>query len=147
MNIVTLKSLLDSAISSNGAINTWSMVTYGVNHTILERADERNAPTQDTCPCCVLTPIRKSMSQQERNINHDFQVDLIIYDTSSAGFANLEAYRLLIQDTFTTAISTMNLNIVDIVCDYDSQTTFPFLWCGMQLRFLEQICIGTNPLS
>lgn len=147
MNIVTLYDTLVTAISNCTAVNTWSMLIYGKTHTYINRADRRDGPTLEDCPCCGLTPIGKEMSQESRKIYHDFQLDTMVHDSSTDGFENLETYRKYLQDALKAAIDTMNLEMVDMTLSYEVAESFPFLWCGTRIRFLESITLGTDPLA
>lgn len=147
MNIVTLHTTLVNAMSEYAPAKTWATLTYGVEMTYINRADRRDGPTLDDCPCCALTPLSKEMSQESRKIYHDFQLDTMVHDDTTSGFENLEVFRKHLQDALVASINTMNLEMVDVTLEYEVTESFPFLWCGMRMRFLESITMGTDPLA
>lgn len=147
MNIVTLYDILVSALANCEPADTWAQLAYNKAPTYINRADRRDGPTLDDCPCCAFTPLSKEMSQESRKIYHDFQLDTMVYDETSAGFENLEIFRKHLQDVLVASINTMNLEMVDVTLEYEVAESFPFLWCGMRMRFLESITMGTDPLA
>lgn len=147
MNISTLYDTLSTGISGYTPLEAWALSRYGKSHTIIGRADKRDGPDETDCPCCVLTPIAKEMSQEDRRVYHDFSLDVIIYDGTSLGFKYVEEFRVLLQDAMKAAVAGGNINLVDIRVDYDLSSSFPFIGCGMLIRFLESITLGTDPLS
>jgi hypothetical protein len=147
LNITTLYDALVTELTNDTGLNSWALLTYGKNHTYINRADRRDGPELEDCPCCTLTPVGKEMSAERRTVFHDFHLDALVYDESASAFANLEAYRKLLQDALVLAIGAMNLFLVDVVVEYESAESYPFSWSGMQMRFAEHVTLGTNPLS
>lgn len=147
MDISTLYGALSTALSSATAINTWANTNYGKAHTIISRADQRNGPTEDNCPCCAITPISRDVSQENREQYNGFRIDAMVFDTSTNGFARLEAYRKLIEGVLASTAETYSLYLVDISCAYDMSESYPFLWVGMEVKFKTYITIGSNPLT
>ena len=148
MNIATLNTALRAAITAYAdTLNTWAQAAYTKNHNFIDRKDVRNAPIADNCPCCLLTPDTKEMSHESPIHFNNFLLDVIVEDESSSGFANLEAYRVHLQTCIETYARSQGLAMVGIIVDYDLDSSYPMLWCGMQIKFKQHKTIGQNPIT
>ena len=148
MNIATLNTAMRAAITGYAAtLNAWAQSKYTKNHTLIVRADMRDSPGEDECPCCAFTPANREASQENRIAYYTFGLDVMVFDDTVNGFTNLETYRKHLQDILVATAATNDLVVVDIAVAYDIEDAFPFLWCGMQVKFKETFVIGQNPIE
>ena len=147
MNMVSFNTTLRAAITNYAPINVWAQAEYSKNHDFLSRADKKYAPEEGDCPVCALTPASRNVGQESREVRCSFALDLLVYDSSSKGFENVETYRKLIEDAVVAAIAGTNVSLVGVDVSYELDEDFPFLWCGTMMNFKETAYIGKNPLS
>jgi hypothetical protein len=150
MNIATLYSSLTSAIvSAQATFNIWAQAAYGKNHTYIIRFDIRDAPDPSECPCTAISPISRMANQEMKDSVNGFIFHSAVYDATTSGFANLEAYRKIVEGVIVNAISAADSSLIipELKVEYDINTAFPFLWSGTLIQIKQYNTIGANPLS
>jgi len=148
MDVAALNTALRAAINGYAALNTWSNTTYSKDHDFLDRLDERDIPTASGCPFCALTPTGREAGEESRTNYAVFMAQLVVNDTTANHFTNLEAYRKHFEDAikaYTNSTSPRMSFAVEV--EYDIESSYPMLYCGMKLRFKDSVTIGRDPLN
>lgn len=150
MDIATLYSSLTSAIvNAQATFNAWSQAAYDKNHTYIVRFDVRDAPDPSECPCTAISPISRIANQEMKDSVNGFIFHNAVYDTTTSGFANLEAYRKIVEGVVVSTISSADSSLIipELKVEYDINTAFPFLWSGTLVQIKQYNTIGDNPLN